>query len=169
MANRDSIKVVCRVRPENKLELAGNYQRCVEHTDKDIKVTVSSHLYLHGHRFDQFGFEFPDFEFCRLFQTATSVIWKVLTNFHSIGFLVAIVPRLKSFRKLLFQLLMVYSRATMELYLHTARLAVERLTQWWEGQLMQTWGVSYLTVLHIFLELSSKRRLTESILYAAVI
>ena len=44
MANRDSIKVVCRVRPENKLELAGNYQRCVEHTDKDIKVTVSSHI-----------------------------------------------------------------------------------------------------------------------------
>ena len=74
MANRDSIKVVCRVRPENKLELAGNYQRCVEHTDKDIKVTVSSRLYLQKHHFVQSGYEFPDFVRCRLFQTATSAI-----------------------------------------------------------------------------------------------
>ena len=74
MANRDSIKVVCRVRPENKLELAGNYQRCVEHTDKDIKVTVSNRLSLQKHHFVQPGYEFPDFVRYRLFRTATSAI-----------------------------------------------------------------------------------------------
>jgi hypothetical protein len=29
MSNRDRIKVVCRIRPENKIEIAGNYPRCV--------------------------------------------------------------------------------------------------------------------------------------------
>lgn len=40
MSNRDAIKVVCRMRPENKLELEGNYSRCVEFDDKNIRVTV---------------------------------------------------------------------------------------------------------------------------------
>ena len=41
MSNRDSIKVVCRVRPLNAIELEGNYKRCVEHNNRDISVTVS--------------------------------------------------------------------------------------------------------------------------------
>ena len=41
MASRDSIKVVCRIRPENALEMAGSYKRCVEHNDKDISISVS--------------------------------------------------------------------------------------------------------------------------------
>ena len=36
--SRDSIKVVCRIRPENQLELGGSYSRCVEYTDKEIAV-----------------------------------------------------------------------------------------------------------------------------------
>ena len=42
MANRDSIKVVCRIRPENAIELGGAYKRCVEHSEKDISVSVSA-------------------------------------------------------------------------------------------------------------------------------
>ena len=38
MSNRDRIKVVCRIRPENKLELAGAYARCVTYSDNDITV-----------------------------------------------------------------------------------------------------------------------------------
>ena len=130
MANRDSIKVVCRVRPENKLELAGNYQRCVEHTNKEIKVNVSSYLYLHEHCFVSFEFEFSEYKCCRLFQTATSVMRKVLTNLHSMRFSVVIVPRLKSLKKLLYQLQMEYSRVIMEQYLHTDKQVVESLSRW---------------------------------------
>ena len=36
--DRDTIKVVCRIRPENHLELGGNYYRCVEYTEKNICV-----------------------------------------------------------------------------------------------------------------------------------
>lgn len=35
---RDTIKVVCRIRPENHLEMDGNYSRWVEYTDKEIWV-----------------------------------------------------------------------------------------------------------------------------------
>lgn len=42
MANRESIKVVCRIRPENAIEQGGGYKRCVEHTEKDISVAVNS-------------------------------------------------------------------------------------------------------------------------------
>ena len=42
MASRDSIKVVCRIRPENALEMGGNYKRCVEHTKTDVSVSVSN-------------------------------------------------------------------------------------------------------------------------------
>ena len=38
MASRDRIKVVCRIRPENKLEIAGAYKRCVEYDSKNISV-----------------------------------------------------------------------------------------------------------------------------------
>lgn len=41
MSSRDSIKVVCRIRPENAIEQTGGYKRCVEHTDKDISINVS--------------------------------------------------------------------------------------------------------------------------------
>lgn len=41
MSNRDSIKVVCRIRPENAIESTGGYKRCVEHNTKDISVSVS--------------------------------------------------------------------------------------------------------------------------------
>ena len=41
MSSRDSIKVVCRIRPENAIEQGGGYKRCVEHNKFDIAVTVS--------------------------------------------------------------------------------------------------------------------------------
>ena len=41
MLSRDAIKVVCRMRPENKLEKEGNYARCVEFDKKNIRVTVA--------------------------------------------------------------------------------------------------------------------------------
>jgi kinesin family protein 5 len=42
MANRDSIKVVCRIRPENEIEKKGAYRRCVEHDDKQIEIAVTA-------------------------------------------------------------------------------------------------------------------------------
>lgn len=41
MSSRDSIKVVCRIRPENAIEQTGGYKRCVEHNKVDISVNVS--------------------------------------------------------------------------------------------------------------------------------
>ena len=41
MSNRESIKVVCRVRPLNKIELSGNFQNCVTHDDYMITIKVS--------------------------------------------------------------------------------------------------------------------------------
>jgi hypothetical protein len=41
MSQRDRIKVVCRIRPENKLEKEGNYQKCVTYEDYAITVNVS--------------------------------------------------------------------------------------------------------------------------------
>jgi hypothetical protein len=38
MSARDRIKVVCRIRPENKIEKAGNYKSCVEFDDTNISV-----------------------------------------------------------------------------------------------------------------------------------
>jgi len=38
MASRDRIKVVCRIRPENKIELAGAYARCVDFDANNISV-----------------------------------------------------------------------------------------------------------------------------------
>lgn len=40
MASRDSIKVVCRIRPLNQIELSGNYPKCVEHDDRNISCEV---------------------------------------------------------------------------------------------------------------------------------
>lgn len=37
-STRDRIKVVCRIRPENKIELAGDYKRCVTYSGCDITV-----------------------------------------------------------------------------------------------------------------------------------
>lgn len=42
MSQRERIKVVCRIRPENKLEKEGNYSKCVTFEDFAITVTVSS-------------------------------------------------------------------------------------------------------------------------------
>ena len=42
MTSRDRIKVVCRIRPENKLEKEGNYQKCVTYDDYQIAVSVCS-------------------------------------------------------------------------------------------------------------------------------
>lgn len=38
MSTRDRIKVVCRIRPENAIEKAGNYARCVTYDDYNITV-----------------------------------------------------------------------------------------------------------------------------------
>ena len=41
MASRESIKVVCRVRPLNEIERQGNFQNCVEHDLTSISINVS--------------------------------------------------------------------------------------------------------------------------------
>tara|TARA_B110000285_G_scaffold235265_1_gene315954 strand:- start:3569 stop:3910 length:342 start_codon:yes stop_codon:yes gene_type:complete len=38
MSARDRIKVVCRIRPENKIEIAGNYPRCVTFDKSNISI-----------------------------------------------------------------------------------------------------------------------------------
>ena len=38
MSSRDRIKVVCRIRPENKIEIAGNYPRCVTFDKHNISI-----------------------------------------------------------------------------------------------------------------------------------
>jgi hypothetical protein len=38
---RDRIKVVCRIRPENKIEIAGAYQRCVQYDKTNISVNCN--------------------------------------------------------------------------------------------------------------------------------
>lgn len=38
MASRDRIKVICRIRPENKIEISGNYARCVTFDGPNISV-----------------------------------------------------------------------------------------------------------------------------------
>jgi kinesin family member 5 len=40
-ATRDSIKVVCRIRPENAIEREGNYNRVVQFTETDIRIEVN--------------------------------------------------------------------------------------------------------------------------------
>lgn len=42
MSQRDKIKVVCRIRPENKIEKEGAYQKCVTYDDQNISVTVKA-------------------------------------------------------------------------------------------------------------------------------
>jgi len=41
MSNRDAIKVVCRIRPENAIENKGGYKRCVVYDDTKIEVNCS--------------------------------------------------------------------------------------------------------------------------------
>lgn len=41
MSSRESIKVVCRLRPLNQIELQGNFKNCVEHDDLSITINVS--------------------------------------------------------------------------------------------------------------------------------
>lgn len=38
--NRESINVVCRLRPLNKLEKEGNYGVCMTHNDKSVNIKV---------------------------------------------------------------------------------------------------------------------------------
>lgn len=44
MSNRESIKVVCRVRPLNTIELQGNFQNCVTHDETGITINVNISL-----------------------------------------------------------------------------------------------------------------------------
>ena len=37
----DSIKVVCRLRPLNKIEIANQGEECVSYTNKEITIAVS--------------------------------------------------------------------------------------------------------------------------------
>jgi len=39
--SRETIKVVCRLRPENKLEKEGGYKLCVTNNDTSLKILVS--------------------------------------------------------------------------------------------------------------------------------
>lgn len=38
--SQDAIRVVCRLRPLNKIEIANQGVECVEYTDKDITIAV---------------------------------------------------------------------------------------------------------------------------------
>ena len=38
MSNRDRIKVVCRIRPENAIEIAGKYKRCLEWDNSNVSI-----------------------------------------------------------------------------------------------------------------------------------
>ena len=40
----DSIRVVCRLRPLNKIEIANQGEDCVTYTSKDITISVNSYL-----------------------------------------------------------------------------------------------------------------------------
>lgn len=42
MAARDRIKVVCRIRPENKIEIAGGFPKCVTFDNPNISVTCKT-------------------------------------------------------------------------------------------------------------------------------
>ena len=42
MLDKGTIKVVCRLRPENAKELSGDYTRCVDFSDEDIAVKVNT-------------------------------------------------------------------------------------------------------------------------------
>lgn len=39
-SNRESIRVVCRLRPENKLETEGGNKKCVKVIDDTVKIKV---------------------------------------------------------------------------------------------------------------------------------
>ena len=58
MASRDRIKVICRIRPENKIEISGNYARCVTFDGPNISVEcqpeskVSDMIGKHSFTFD---------------------------------------------------------------------------------------------------------------------
>lgn len=38
--SQDAIRVVCRLRPLNKIEIANKGEECVEYTAKDININV---------------------------------------------------------------------------------------------------------------------------------
>lgn len=41
MSSRDRIKVVCRIRPENRIESEGNYGRCLEWDKTNISISCN--------------------------------------------------------------------------------------------------------------------------------
>lgn len=41
----DSIKVVCRLRPLNKIEIANSGEECVTHSSKDITIKVKGLIF----------------------------------------------------------------------------------------------------------------------------
>jgi hypothetical protein len=40
MLNKEAIKVMCRIRPENKIEIDGDYKKCLEIMNNTIKIKV---------------------------------------------------------------------------------------------------------------------------------
>ena len=58
MSTRDRIKVVCRIRPENKIEKEGRYKRCVTFDKTNISINcnpeskVSDYAGTHDFAFD---------------------------------------------------------------------------------------------------------------------
>ena len=87
MSNRDRIKVVCRIRPENKIEKEGKYARCVTFDSTNISVDcvpeskVSDFAGHHQFTFDAiFG---PDSKQVDVFQeVAAPVVQGVLDGYN---------------------------------------------------------------------------------------
>ena len=39
--SKDSVKVVCRIRPENHIETSGSYKKVLKYTETDIQIEVN--------------------------------------------------------------------------------------------------------------------------------
>jgi len=111
--SRESIKVVCRIRPENRIETEGNYPRCVTYTDEAISVSVSRQLIANSAH-----------PIKKELKVAVRTIFNLITS--------AVQKHLK--KTYLKKLRSLSSRESfkvlMELFSHMDRQGLERLSQW---------------------------------------
>ena len=41
MSSKENIRVVCRIRPENKIEKDGEYNNCMTYNSSSIKININ--------------------------------------------------------------------------------------------------------------------------------
>ena len=129
MTSRDSIKVVCRIRPENAIETSGAYKHCVKHNEYDISVNVSQIRI----QTNLFYFQFSVIRLPKL------VKWRVLISLRSIECLV-LRPRKPTYsKKLQYPLSMASLMAIMEQFSATDKLEVESPSPWRVAVFMIQW------------------------------